>query len=118
MLCGILMRDKARGIGGAIIVWLVLSLIYDGLVLFFMFQYADYPIEKLMVILTAINPIDLARVQVLLQVDVSALMGYTGAIFKKMFGNAFGYTLALVLMAVWVIVPFFISIRLFNKKDL
>ncbi|MEY3420234.1 MAG: hypothetical protein RIR48_514, partial [Bacteroidota bacterium] len=32
MLCSILMRDKARGIGLSIILWLFLSLIYDGLV--------------------------------------------------------------------------------------
>jgi Cu-processing system permease protein len=118
MLCSILMRDKARGIGLSIIIWLFLSLIYDGLVLFFMFQYADYPIEKPMAMLSALNPIDLARIQVLLQVDVAALMGYTGAIFKKMFGTAVGYIISLLLMLVWIIVPFILSLKLFNKKDL
>ena len=72
MLCSILMRDKARGIGLSIMLWLFLSLIYDGLVLFFIFQYADYPIEKPMAILSALNPIDLARIVVLLQLDQPA----------------------------------------------
>jgi Cu-processing system permease protein len=118
MLCSILMRDKARGIGLSIILWLFLSLIYDGLVLFFMFQYADYPIEKPMAILAALNPIDLARIQVLLHVDTAALMGYTGAIFKKMFGTFTGYILSLMLMLAWTVLPFLISLKLFNKKDL
>lgn len=118
MLCSILMRDKARGIGLSIILWLFLSLIYDGLVLFFMFQYADYPIEKPMAILAALNPIDLARIQVLLHVDAAALMGYTGAIFKKMFGTFAGYIVSLVLMLAWAVLPFLISLKLFNKKDL
>lgn len=118
MLCSILMRDKARGIGLSIILWLFLSLIYDGLVLFFMFQYADYPIEKPMAILAALNPIDLARIQVLLHVDAAALMGYTGAIFKKMFGTFTGYILSLMLMLAWTVLPFLISLKLFNKKDL
>jgi Cu-processing system permease protein len=118
MLCSILMRDKARGIGLSIILWLFLSLIYDGLVLFFMFQYADYPIEKPMAILAALNPIDLARIQVLLHVDAAALMGYTGAIFKKMFGTFAGYIVSLVLMLAWTVFPFLISLKLFNKKDL
>lgn len=118
MLCSILMRDKARGIGLSIILWLFLSLIYDGLVLFFMFQYADYPIEKPMAILSALNPIDLARIQVLLQVDVAALMGYTGAIFKKMFGTLSGYLISFVLMCLWIWIPFWFSLKLFNKKDL
>jgi Cu-processing system permease protein len=118
MLCSILMRDKARGIGLSIILWLFLSLIYDGLVLFFMFQYADYPIEKPMAILAALNPIDLARIQVLLHVDAAALMGYTGAIFKKMFGTFAGYIVSLMLMLAWTVLPFLISLKLFNKKDL
>lgn len=118
MLCAILMRDKARGIGLSIMIWLFLSLIYDGLVLFFMFQYADYPIEKPMAILAAFNPIDLARIQVLLQVDVAVLMGFTGAIFKKMFGTSIGLMVSLFIMFLWIILPYLLSLRLFNKKDL
>lgn len=118
MLCAILMRDKARGIGLSIMIWLFLSLIYDGLVLFFMFQYADYPIEKPMAILAAFNPIDLARIQVLLQVDVAVLMGYTGAIFKKMFGTSVGLIVSLMIMSLWILLPYLVSLRLFNKKDL
>ncbi len=118
MLCAIMMRDKARGIGLSIMIWLFWSLIYDGLVLFFMFQYADYPIEKPMAILSAFNPIDLARIQVLLQIDVAALMGFTGAIFKKMFGTATGLFISFLIMILWIVVPYFISLKLFNKKDL
>jgi Cu-processing system permease protein len=118
MLCAILMKDKARGIGMAILFWLFLSLIYDGLVLFFMFQLADYPIENAMVILSAANPVDLARIMVILQVDVAALMGYTGAIFKKLFGNSFGMLLSFFIMALWVAGPFILSLKKFNKKDL
>lgn len=118
MLCSIMMRDKARGIGLSIMLWLFLSLIYDGLVLFFMFQYADYPIEKTMVILSALNPVDLARIQVLLQIDVAALMGYTGAIFKKIFGTTMGLMASVVLMSLWVVIPYYVSLRLFKKKDL
>jgi len=118
MLCAILMRDKARGIGLSIMIWLFLSLIYDGLVLFFMFQYADYPIEKPMAILAAFNPIDLARIQVLLQVDVAVLMGFTGAIFKKMFGTSIGLIVSLIIMMLWILLPYLLSLRLFNKKDL
>lgn len=118
ILCAILMRDKARGIGMSIMIWLFLTLIYDGLVLFFMFQFADYPIEKAMVILSALNPIDLTRIQVLLQIDVAALMGYTGAIFKKLFGTVPGLITSFILVLLWVIIPYYISLKLFNKKDL
>jgi len=118
VLCSILTRDKARGIGFAIITWLFLTLIYDGLVLFLMFQFSDYPIEKPMVIVSALNPSDLARIMVLLQVDVSALMGYTGAIFKQIFGTSLGLIVSFGLMMLWIIIPFLISLKKFKNKDL
>ncbi len=118
VLCAILTRDKARGIGFAIMIWLLLTLIYDGLVLFLMFQFSDYPIEKPMAIVSALNPIDLARIMVLLQVDVSALMGYTGAIFKQIFGTTFGLIVSFGLMMLWIIAPFLISLKKFKNKDL
>ena len=118
MLCSILSRDKARGIGIAIMTWLFLTLIYDGLVLFMMFQFSDYPIEKPMVIVSALNPIDLARIMVLLQVDVTALMGYTGAIFKHIFGTSFGLIISFGLMILWIVIPFLISWQKFRNKDL
>ncbi|MEP6794456.1 MAG: ABC transporter permease subunit [Saprospiraceae bacterium] len=117
-LCTILARDKARGIGIAILLWLYFSLLFDGLVLFLLFQFADYPIEKAMVGVSALNPIDLARIFIILQLDVSAMLGYTGAIFKDFFGMGFGAIIGFLLLCMWVIIPFLISLRKFVKKDL
>jgi Cu-processing system permease protein len=117
-LSAILTRDKAKGIGIAIMAWLFFALMFDGLVLFLLFQFADYPIEKIMVGITALNPIDLARVLILLHIDVSAMMGYTGAIFKDFFGTTLGMIIALGILLLWVAVPFGISLMKFNKKDL
>ena len=49
MLAAVKTRDKAKGIGIAILLWLYFSLLFDGFVLFLVFQFSDYPIEKLMV---------------------------------------------------------------------
>ncbi len=117
-LSAILTRDKAKGIGIAIMAWLFFALMFDGLVLFLLFQFADYPIEKIMVGITALNPIDLARVLILLHIDVSAMMGYTGAIFKDFFGTTLGMIIALGILLLWVAVPYTVSLMKFNKKDL
>jgi Cu-processing system permease protein len=114
----ILTRDKAKGIGIAIISWLFFSLLFDALVLFLLFQFSDYPIEKMMVGVAAFNPIDLARILILLQLDISAMMGYTGAIFKDFFGNDGGMITAFLILVLWVLIPFRISMRKFRKKDL
>lgn len=117
-LCTIATRDKARGIGISILLWLFFSLLFDGLVLFLMFQFADYPIEKSMIIVSALNPIDLARIFIILQLDVAAMLGYTGAIFKDLFGAGPGAFLGLMLMCAWIVIPYWISLRMFVKKDL
>ena len=117
-LSSILTRDKAKGIGIAIMGWLYFALLFDGLILYLLFQLSDYPIEKAMIVVTAFSPIDLARIQILLHLDVSAMMGYTGAIFKDFFGTSVGLLISFLLLCLWVIVPFFISLFKFKNKDL
>lgn len=111
-------RDKARGIGTSIVIWLFFALIFDGLILFLLFQFSDYPIEKPMIFVTSLSPIDLARIQMLLHLDASAMMGYTGALFKEYFGNGIGIVVSLLLLFIWVIIPFVLSLKKFKTKDL
>lgn len=118
MLATVQTRDKAKGIGVTILLWLYFSLLFDGLVLFFLFQFSDYPIEKLMVGITALNPIDLSRILILLKMDASALMGYTGAIFRDFFGTDTGVIISFLVLVLWVLTPIWLSLRKFNRKDL
>jgi Cu-processing system permease protein len=118
MLAAVLTRDKAKGIGVSILLWLYFSLLFDGLVLFLLFQFADYPLEKMMVGVSTLNPIDLSRILILLKMDISALMGYTGAIFKNFFGTGIGLMLSFLVLILWIVVPAWLSLRKFNRKDL
>jgi Cu-processing system permease protein len=117
-LSSIMTRDKAKGIGIAIMTWLFFALIFDGLVLFLLFQLSDYPIEHFMVGIAAFSPIDLARIQILLHLEQSAMMGYTGAIFKEFFGTTMGLIISFLLLILWVCIPFLFSLKMFKKKDL
>lgn len=118
MLAGGLTRDKAKGIGLSILLWLFFSLIFDALVLFFLFQFQDYPLERIMVFFSFLNPIDLSRIQILLQMDISALMGYTGAVFREFFGNSMGIALSFLGLFIWIVIPLIFSLRTFKGKDL
>ena len=118
MLSSILSKDSAKGIGISIFIWIFFSLVYDGILLMLMFQLADYPIEGAMAGLTAVNPIDLSRIFVLLQLDVASMLGVTGAIFQKVFGTGGGVGISLLILCIWVVFPFLYSLIKFNKKDL
>lgn len=117
-LASVLTRDKAKAIGIALMFWFYFSLIYDGFLLWFVYAFSDYPLEKITLALIALNPVDLARVMMLLQLDISALMGYTGAFYKEFFGSSLGIVVSLATLFVWISIPFFIALRIFNKKDL
>nr|WP_305069570.1 hypothetical protein [Flavobacterium covae] len=71
-----------------------------------------------MVGITIFSPIDLARIQILLHLDASAMMGYTGAIFKDFFGTTLGVMFSFLFLCLWAFIPFVISLRKFKNKDL
>jgi Cu-processing system permease protein len=111
-------KDKARGIGAALLLWFYFALIFDGLLLLILFTFSDYPLEKLTLVLSSLNPIDLGRIYIMLHMDVSALMGYTGAMYKDFFGGGGGLLYTIGIMVLWIIVPLWLSLRRFKEKDL
>jgi len=110
-------EDRVKGLGFALVSWLFLAVLYDGLVLLAVFTFGDYPIEKPMLALALANPIDLARITVLLEFDISALMGYTGAVFNRFFGSMVGISVALNCLMLWLGIPLWRSQQQFEKKD-
>jgi len=109
--------DKIKGFGIAIIGWLFLAAIYDGLFLLAMIMYDDYPLDKFALGATMLNPIDLSRILILLKLDISALLGYTGAIFQKFFGTALGMALSTSVLSLWIIGPAALLVWQSKRKD-
>ncbi|MCU0387105.1 MAG: ABC transporter permease [Chitinophagaceae bacterium] len=118
LLASVITRDKARGIGMALLLWVYFAFVFDGLVLLILFQFADYPLEGAMIAMTMLNPVDLVRIFMLLQVDLSAMMGITGAVFQKYFGSITGQVISLSVMVLWMLIPLVIAVKKFNKRDL
>jgi Cu-processing system permease protein len=118
MLAAVKVRDKAKGIGVAILLWIYFTVLFDGLVLFLLFQFSDYPVEKPMVAISMFNPVDIGRIMILLRMDESALMGYTGAIFRNFFGTGTGMVISFFVLLLWVFIPAMLSVRKFKNKDL
>ncbi|TGV02343.1 ABC transporter permease [Flavivirga rizhaonensis] len=110
-------ENKIKGFGYAILLWLFLAIIYDGLFLMSLVLFEDYPLDKLSLIGTMLNPIDLSRTLILLKLDISALLGYTGAVFKKFFGTNFGLIISFVMLVIWVILPVLRIVLKSKKKD-
>lgn len=110
-------NDKASSMGAAFVLWLVMAVLYDGIILAVTVWFADYPLEMATIVMVLLDPVDLARILVMLSFDYAALMGYTGAVFNDFFGSATGTLIAACSLAVWVIAPYLIGRRLFARKD-
>lgn len=118
LLSSVTARDKARGIGSSLLLWFLFSVIYDGIILILLFAFSDYPIDKFMLLVTSLNPIDLVRVTILLNMDTAALMGYTGAVFRETMDSFSGAVFSILVLSGWTILPLLMAIRIFNKKDI
>lgn len=110
-------RDRARGLGTVLLVWLLLFVLYDGLVLLVALLFTDYPLELPMLVLLLLNPVDLARSLMLLELDAPALLGYTGAVFRRAFGSGMAIPAGLSILVLWSLVPLLAAIRVFRRRD-
>ena len=117
VLVALRFQDRAMGLGAAILIWLFAAVLYDGLLLLLVAWFRDYPLESPVLVATLLNPVDLGRVLLLLQFDLSALLGYTGAVFERFFGSGTGTWVSLAALGLWVMVPLAAGLRMFRKKD-
>jgi len=110
-------NDKSKGIGWSLMVWFYFAVLYDGVLLWLLFFFSDYPLEKFTLLLTSFNPIDLNRISVLLKMEIGAMMGYSGAVFKDFLGKQTGILSIFIINLAWIAIPLVSAKKAFLKKD-
>ncbi|WP_420399063.1 ABC transporter permease [Flagellimonas sp.] len=110
-------ENKIKGFGYAVLLWLFLAVIYDGIFLISLIIFEEYPLDTFSLVSTMLNPIDLSRTLILLKLDISALLGYTGAVFKKFFGTNFGFFVSMGVLMIWTILPVWRMVHKAKRKD-
>jgi Cu-processing system permease protein len=109
--------NKIKGFGYTILIWLFFSVIYDGLFMISLVFYDEYPLDTFALVATVFNPIDLSRIMILLNLDISALLGYTGALFQNFFGTSLGLIASIGALLLWVAIPISLMLWQSSKKD-
>lgn len=110
-------EDKIKGFGLSILLWLFLSIIYDGVFLALLAILQDYPMDKASIYISLFNPVDLTRIFVLLRLESAALMGFTGAVYNKFFGTFYGAGISLLFLLLWIILPLTGFFHKIKSKD-
>ena len=109
--------DRLKALGVALGAWGLMTIAWDGLVLWTTVAFADWPLETPLLAMTFLNPVDLARILLTLRLDISAMMGYTGAVFSSVLGGWLGTFAAVSGLAAWAIVPGLLALRAFKRRD-
>ncbi len=110
-------ENRLGALGGALVVWLFFVVIYDGLLLVLIMAFPNYQLGRPLAGLVLLNPFDLARIVILLRLDIAALMGYTGAIFQQFFGATRGLVIALTALSLWTVLPILLGAIAYARRD-
>lgn len=104
--------------GLALTAWFYFFILHDLIMFSIVVNFGDYPLESLIFTMSALNPIDIVRVILTLQMDLSSLMGASGAIMNKFFGGVGGMLFGMFMLLLWTTLPLILGIKIFTKKDL
>ncbi len=117
VLIGLFNADRIKGFGYAILLWLFFAVIYDGIFMTLLIVFDDYPLDHFALAASFLNPIDLSRIMILLRLEISALLGYTGAVFQQFIGTNTGFLLTMAVLLLWVIGPMVMILKRVSKMD-
>jgi Cu-processing system permease protein len=77
----------------------------------------DLPLQVPLLGIAMANPVDAARIGLVLALDAPALMGYTGAVMQRAVGIEGGLALTFLALCCWTFVPLLLARRRFGRKD-
>jgi Cu-processing system permease protein len=119
LLVTLLARRRQIALGIALGVWIFFELAY-GVIMLASTLYLPPSVLKTTLLVGLLgNPVDLARVLSLLQVGGPHLFGPAGATLVKLAGSpAIATAAGLAGLLLWVVVPLFVSVKLFKRQNL
>ena len=117
-ILSIFLLKKEIILAGSLLVWFYFYILYDIMIMGTVILFKDYPLEIPILIMVALNPVDLVRVVLLLNMDLSTIMGIGTASVKSVLGNIYGVLCSCAVLFFWIWFLFKISLKKFMTKDL
>lgn len=118
-MLSILANRKPMAIVTALILWFFFLFIYDFIVLAMSYHIDEAYLRKMLYFSLLGNPIDMARVVVLMAVGGEAALGAAGAGLLRMFGGPVTSAIsAAALFLVWIAIPLLVAAVVFRRQDI
>ena len=110
---------RTRVLAGALVVWFVTAVLFDLAVLAAASTMRSGAASRLLVVASLVNPVDAARVGVLVAIDgVSAFGAASLALFRVTGGPGLTVGLAAASLAAWLVGPLVLAMRRLNAADI
>ena len=109
--------DRLRATATALLLWLLLVVAYDLAVLGATTLLRGLPLQAVLFPALLLNPVDLARVLTTLAIGSGSMFGPTSAVLMKQFGSGPGLALGLAVLAIEIVVPALLAVRVFRRRD-
>jgi len=113
----ILTADRLKALAWDILLIVFFVFILDGIILWLIINYSQYPLEKVVLLLSSLNPISLMKFQTLSDVNVSLWSGYSGILLKRAYESGFIQAMNILSVILWWALPTTLAAYFFNKKD-
>ena len=110
-------KRKEMILGGALLTWFYFYILYDFLVFMLAILLRDYPLDLPILIAIFLNPIDLLRVALLLQLDISAIMSFSTALIRKTIGGYYGILFVFCAIGIWFGLLYYLTLKKFKTKE-
>lgn len=110
---------RTRVLAGALVVWFVTAVLFDLAVLAVASTLRSGAASRLLVVAALVNPVDAARVGVLVAIDgVSAFGAASLALFRVTGGPGLTVGLAATSLVAWLVGPLVLAMRRLNATDI
>ncbi|KHD89597.1 MAG: hypothetical protein OM95_02370 [Bdellovibrio sp. ArHS] len=116
-LLAIQIQDRLKAMAVAAGLVLLFCLVLDSVSLWIIINYASYPLEKIILGLSALNPLTLLKFQNLAHDENSLWIGYAGLLLQRAWDSGFIQTLCGLALSLWIVLPVSAAWVRFKYKD-
>lgn len=101
-LSGLVFRDRLQASGAAVGIWVWFVFLYEMVVLGVLFMVPEVSVRPLLVVSVACSPVTIARVLVLVALGAEPVLGPSGAMLLRTFGDAGALGALVTALVAWL----------------
>lgn len=118
-LLSVLLKRRLAAVGLSVLIWFFFVIFYDLLMMASTVFLSHNTLKISLIAGLLFNPVDMVRVTSLIVVGGESVFGAAGVVAVKLLGSMGALVaLSLMILVFWVVLPLYISVKVFDKQSL